>query len=58
MVRAAAEGDETAFAAITEKIGDRLEGKPAQVIVGDRDEDPVQVEGRIKLVRPDAGEGS
>ena len=59
MVKAAAEGDETAFAAITEKIGDRLEGRPAQVIVGDRDEDPVQVEGRIRLVKPDgsAGEG-
>jgi hypothetical protein len=52
MVRAAAEGDETAFAAITEKIGDRLEGKPAQVIVGDRDEDPVQVSGRIVLIKP------
>lgn len=56
MVRAAATGDEAAFAAITEKIGDRLEGKPAQVIIGDADEDAVQVEGRIRLIHPKDGE--
>lgn len=56
MVMAAAIGDEAAFAAITEKIGDRLEGKPAQVIIGDANEDAVQVEGRIRLVKPEGGE--
>lgn len=39
------------------EFGDRLEGKPAQVIIGDASEDAVQVEGRIRLVRPDAKEG-
>ena len=55
MVRAAAEGDEEAFAGVAEKIGDRLEGKPAQVIIGDASEDAVQVEGRIRLVKPEGG---
>lgn len=51
-VMAAAEGDPDAFAAIVEKIGDRLEGKPAQVVIGDADEDAIQVQGRVVLVRP------
>jgi len=38
------------------ELGDRLDGKPAQVVIGDRDEDPVQVEGRIRLVKPEGGE--
>lgn len=38
------------------EFGDRLDGKPAQVIVGDADADPIQVEGRIRLIRPE-GEG-
>ncbi len=55
LVLAAAEGDEEAFANVTEKIGDRLEGKPAQTVIhnGDEDGGPVQVEGRIKLVKPE-----
>jgi hypothetical protein len=36
------------------ELGDRLDGKPAQVIVGDADADPIQVEGRIRLVKPEA----
>lgn len=35
------------------EFGDRLDGKPAQVIMGDADGPPIQVEGRIKLVRPE-----
>ena len=57
MVRAAAHGDEAAFANITEKIGDRLEGKPAQAIVGgDGDDPPIKVQGVVTLVRPKEGE--
>ena len=40
MVRAAAEGDDQATVHISERIGDRLEGKPAQIIAGD-DELPI-----------------
>ncbi len=35
-----------------EEIGNRLDGKPAQVIAGDDDLPPVKLEGRIKLVKP------
>jgi hypothetical protein len=35
------------------EFGDRLDGKPAQAIVGDSDFDPVQVEGFIKLRKPE-----
>lgn len=42
------EGDKWAL----EEIGDRMDGKPAQAIVGDDDHAPIQVEGRIKLVKP------
>jgi hypothetical protein len=44
-----AEGD---LAALKE-FGDRLDGKPAQAIVGDDDSPPVRVEGRIKLIKPE-----
>jgi len=43
--------------AALKEFGDRLDGKPATVIVGDADADPVQVEGRVRLVRPNGGEG-
>lgn len=59
MVKAAAEGDQDAWHLITEKIGDRLEGKPAQAIVGGGDEDdPVKlvIQGAVKLVRPTASD--
>lgn len=55
MVKAAAEGDQEAYALI-ERIGDRLEGKPAQVIAGDDELPPVQMTGVISLVKP-KGEG-
>jgi len=36
------------------EIGNRLDGKPAQAIIGGEDDDPpLKVEGRIKLVRPE-----
>ncbi len=55
MVKAAAEGDEEAFAAITEKIGDRLEGKPAQsVTVGGDEENPVRTISEVVLRAVDA----
>lgn len=52
MVKAAAEGDDDAAAAIImERIGDRLDGKPAQAIIGGDEDDPaVKVVARIELV--------
>lgn len=47
-VQAVFAGDQWAL----KELGDRLDGKPATVIIGDKDEDPIQVEGRVKLVRP------
>jgi hypothetical protein len=45
MVKAAMETDDhSAAALIAEKIGDRMDGKPAQAIVGDDDYAPVRVE--------------
>jgi hypothetical protein len=40
------------------EFGDRLDGKPAQMLIhnGDEDGGPVQVEGRIRLVKPEGGE--
>ncbi len=36
------------------EIANRLDGKPAQIVIGDADEDPVQVSAiAIKLVKPD-----
>lgn len=49
LVEKAVEGE---YAAIQE-IGNRLDGKPAQVVVGDNDEPPVRVEGRIVLIKPE-----
>lgn len=34
------------------EFGDRLDGKPAQTIVGDDDAPPVRMEGILKLVKP------
>jgi hypothetical protein len=34
-------------------VHDRSDGKVPQPLVGDADEDPIQVEGRIKLVKPE-----
>lgn len=31
---------------------DRIDGKPATIIIGDDESPPVQITGRIKLVRP------
>lgn len=42
-------GEESRWA-LTE-IANRIDGKPKQAIVGDDNEAPVQVEGRIKLVK-------
>jgi hypothetical protein len=55
IVSAADSGDQDAVAVI-EKIGDRLEGKPAMVVAGSEDLPPVQVQGRISLVKPETGE--
>lgn len=45
----AVEGNLGAFSV----IADRLEGKPAQALIHQGDEEnPLQVEGRIKLVKP------
>jgi hypothetical protein len=54
MVKAAIEhGDDTAAAMIAEKIGDRLDGKPAQAIIGGEDGDnPVQVAAVVRFVEP------
>jgi len=35
-----------------EEIGDRLDGKPAQAIVGDDDHPPVKMEGCLKFIKP------
>lgn len=46
-------GDETAAA---REVGDRLDGKPAQAIIGGEDDDPaIEVVTRIELVALDAG---
>jgi hypothetical protein len=34
------------------EFGDRMDGKPAQAIVGDDDAPPISVKGVIELVRP------
>lgn len=35
-----------------EEIGNRLDGKPAQAIVGDDDHAPVKMEGCLKFIKP------
>lgn len=52
LIKLVAAGD---LAALKE-FGDRLDGKPAQAIVGDPGLPPVQVAGVIKLTRPKEGE--
>lgn len=40
--------------AALKEFGDRLDGKPAQAIIGGGEDDPpLQFEGRVKLVRPE-----
>ena len=42
--------------AALKEFGDRLDGKPSQQVTLSGDEDnPIQVEGRIKLVKPKEG---
>lgn len=49
-IEKAKDGDLSSF----KEINDRLEGKPAQAIIGGEEDDPpVKIEGAIKLVRPD-----
>lgn len=40
------------------EFGDRLDGKPSQMLIhnGDEDGGPVNVEARIRLVKPGSGE--
>lgn len=51
----AIEGDQSAINA----IADRMDGKPAQALVGDDDEDPINVLQRIEriIVRPENKNG-
>ena len=49
--------DEKTRIAACNSILDRGLGKPAQVVIGDADEDPVQIEGVIKLKKPDDSTG-
>lgn len=51
VVMQALAGDKDAI----QEIGNRLDGKPAQAIIGDSDSDPVQVVGKIELVSLGAG---
>ena len=44
--------DQKVQLAAAQAMLDRGLGKPATVIVGDEDEPPVRLEGRIKLVKP------
>ncbi len=55
MVKAANEGDAEAYQ-IIEKIGDRLEGKPAQTLIHNGDEEGGPVQARIVFVKPEGGE--
>lgn len=48
LIAMAEEGDIQAI----KEIGDRLDGKPAQAIIGDSSQDAIQVTGSINLVRP------
>ena len=51
LVKAAAEHeDDSAAAVIMDKIGDRIDGKPAQAIIGGGDDDPPIRIQKIKLV--------
>lgn len=48
LVAAAAAGEQWAL----REVGDRMDGKPAQVIAGDDELPPVKMEGVVKLVKP------
>ena len=49
LIEAAENGDSWAL----KELGDRIEGKPAQAIIGgDEDDPPIKVIGEISLVRP------
>ena len=50
VVRMAMAGDPWAI----KEIGERLDGKAKQAIVGDDDSPSIKVEGHIKLVKPEA----
>lgn len=54
-VRAAATGDQHA----AKEMGDRLDGKPPQAIVGDDDADPIRVIQKVErvIVRPENSNG-
>lgn len=50
VVLQALEGNRDAW----QEIGNRLDGKVPQALIGgDDDQPPIQIEGRIKLVRPE-----
>jgi HEAT repeat protein len=55
LVRLMRSEDEKVAKAASDSLLDRGIGKPAQVIIGDVDEDPVQVSGCITLVKPGSG---
>jgi len=48
VVRVADQGDEEKAIWAFKEIGDRLDGKPAQAIVGDSDADPINVVAKIE----------
>ena len=50
LVREAMAGEQWAI----KEIADRLDGKPSQAITGDDDGPPIKMEGRIRLVKPEA----
>ena len=54
LVEAVGKGDLQAL----KEFGDRMDGKPAQAIVGDSEHDPVHVVGRIELIPMANGSGS
>lgn len=45
LVRSFVQGEQWAI----KEVGDRLDGKPAQVVVGDADHDAVQLDNNIRL---------
>jgi hypothetical protein len=49
--------DDKLAKAAADSLLDRGIGKPAQVVIGDADEDPVQVTGVLRLVKPEAEGG-
>lgn len=49
LVNAGLQGEQWAI----KELGDRLDGKPAQAIVGSDDEPPVRIDGFLRFVRPE-----